>query len=98
MSLKFSAAVIKDDGHEFAVVLVKIGIVRNLAQARLVSAGCSTVLIGMPIVLAAQDAFGTFSFHGRKELIDVLRKYEPEHLPWKRYSMTDWDVLEHAAH
>ena len=78
MSLKFSAAIVKESDHEFAVVLVKTEVVNNLARARMVSAGCSTVLTGKPIVLAAQDAVGRFSFHGRKELIEILRKLEPK--------------------
>lgn len=94
MSLKFSAAIIKENDCGFAVVLVKTEIVRNLARARMVSAGCSTVFVGTPIVLAAQDSAGRFSFHGRKELIVILRNLEPKRLMWKRYTLSDRHALD----
>ena len=97
MSLNFSAAIVKENDNGFAVVLVKTEIVRNLARARMVSAGCSTVFVGTPIVLAAQDSAGRFSFHGRKDLIKILCKLEPTQLLWKRYALADWNVLEAAG-
>lgn len=94
MSLRFSAAIVKEKDCRFAVVLVKTGIVQDPTRATLVSAACSTVIVGTPIVLAAQDSSGRFLFHGRSELISILRNHEPTELLWKRYALEDCNALE----
>ena len=75
---------------------MKTEVVKNLARARMVALVVRR-FYGKADCPGSEDAVGRFLFHGRKELIEILRKLEPKHLTWKRYAMMDWNVLERAT-
>jgi hypothetical protein len=41
----------------------------------------------MPMILASQDARGTFTYHGRKDIVKLLASINPRRIPWRTYTI-----------
>ena len=82
---EFTAAVIKEQDVTFAVVLVKGAVFddKNFADGLIDSLEPS--FGGIPVVLMVQDAQGTPTYYGRKDLSEFLSKVPVESLPWQKY-------------
>lgn len=86
--MTIDGAVIKEQGVTFAIVIVKLSAIQTndiAAQTRMSFQG---LFPGLPLVLAAQDAGGTFTYHGRPDLVDFLASINPSRIPWKRYTLS----------
>jgi hypothetical protein len=82
--VELTAAVIREQGVDFAVVLVT----RQATQpgSREATARSMQPLFpGHPVVLCSQDSRGTPSYFGRRDLVQFLASVFMEQLPWKKY-------------
>ena len=84
--MQFNAAVIRDHGVNFAVVIVKPSVLRSPQDATKAQVAFAPAFRGMPVVLMAQDDSGVPSFHGRQDLVGFLRDINLDYAPWKVYS------------
>ena len=84
--MQFNAAVIKDGRTNFAVVIVKPGVLRSPQEAVRAQVAFAPAFRGMPVVLMAQDDQGVPSFHGRQDLVGFLRDINLDYVSWRVYS------------
>jgi len=82
--VEITAAVIREQGVEFVVVLVT----RQATQPGSREATARSVqplFPGRPMVLCSQDWQGTPTYFGRRDLVQFLANVFMEQLPWKKY-------------
>lgn len=83
--MQFDAAVVKEQGVKFAVVMVKSHVFNNTASKNEAINSFSSYFPAMPIVIA-RETRGTVEYAGRKDIVNFLANLHPSQLPWKRYS------------
>jgi len=86
-TMTFDGSVVKEQGVTFGIVLVK-SYVLNSPSDREEMARLGTSAFGMmPIILAAQDSRGRFTYYGRNDIVKFLSNIDPGRIPWKHYTM-----------
>jgi hypothetical protein len=83
--MKIHAAVVKEQGVKFAVVVVKNYVLYNSSDANQAIVNFSSVFPGMPVVLMAQDSSGTPEYYGRLDIVNFLSNVPFEALPWREW-------------
>ena len=86
--MRIQGTVIKEQGVEFAIVIVKKRIVDNKFSADKAIRDFSPLFPGLPLVLAAQDHHGQFSYYGRKDISKFLASIHPSRIPWEEYTVS----------
>jgi hypothetical protein len=86
--MNIEAAVIKEQGQRFTVVIVKSSVLDSSSRED-VRHDCSRYFPGMPIILMAQDSRGRTTYHGRPDIVRFLAAHHVSQLPWKRYTFTN---------
>ena len=86
--MKVQAAVVKEQGIIFAVVVVQPHVLSSNGEAERVRAGCIPLFPGMPIVLMAQDPGGRPRYWGRRDIVNFLANVYMEALPWKEFTFS----------
>lgn len=84
--MKFLAAVIRDWGVKFAVVIVQPQLIQSAQSATKAQMAFAPVFPGVPIVLMAQDPKGAPIFHGRKDLLALVDDIQLDGIQWREYS------------
>ena len=82
--MEITAALIREQGVEFAVVLVR----QHVSSSGLRDAtarGFASLFPGRPIVLCSQDSRGMPTYYGRPDLVKFLANVAIQRLPWKKY-------------
>lgn len=82
--MEFTAALIREQGVEFAVVLVKQHVTSSGSRDA-TARGFASFFPGRPIVLCSQDFRGTPTYYGRPDLVKFLANLAIQRLPWKKY-------------
>ena len=85
---KIQGAKIKEQGVEFTVVVVKKHIVDSQLNAKKAIRDFSPFFPGVPIVLAAQNHRGQFTYYGRKDIACFLASIQPSRIPWREYTFS----------
>jgi hypothetical protein len=85
--MKVQAALVKEQGVTFAVIVVKQHVVASVAQAQEAIAGFSRFWPSTPIVLMSQDGRGRPTYRGRPDIVRFLAKVPFQLLPWR-----EWEV------
>jgi hypothetical protein len=80
----FKAAVVKEQGVSFAVVLVNSN-AASLSNRDATQRGAAPLFPGLPIVLCSQDSRGVPSYYGRTDIVKFLANISLDRLPWKQY-------------
>ena len=83
--MKFQGALIKEQGVEFAIVVVKGSVIQTPSHRSAAQRGFGSVFPGVPVVLMAQDSRGTPTYWGRPDLVRFLAKVPMQAIPWKEY-------------
>lgn len=84
--MRLDAALIREQGVSFAVVVVKKSVLSNLSQRDSVASSFSRQYFGgVPVVLMAQNSNGVPTYYGRRDLVKWLANMPAEALPWKRW-------------
>lgn len=84
--MQFTGAVLRDRRLNFAVAIVKPNVLRSPHEATRVQLAFAPAFRGLPVVLMAQDEVGTPTFHGRADLIEILRQMNLDQVHWKVFS------------
>ena len=85
--MQFDAAVVKEQGLTFAVVMVQHSAVFNNSTINDNQRGFQRHFPGMPIVLCNQNSSGTPTYYGRKDIVNFLASVLMEQIPWKTYTV-----------
>lgn len=83
--MQLQAAVIREQGQTFAVVLVKPHVLDSTQQASEAQSGFSSFFPGMPVVLAAQS-FRGMRYYGRRDLSRFLASISAGRIPWRTHT------------
>lgn len=84
--MRFEGALIKEQGVTFAIVVVKPHIIRNSFQANDAIRSFQPLFPGTPIVLMAQDGFGTPTYYGRNDLVNFMASVPMAAVPWQEFT------------
>ena len=85
--MTFEGAVIREQGVTFAVVVVKRHVVDSRTEASAAIAAFQSHFPGLPVVLMAQDAWGTPTYYGRRDIAQFLADVPLGAIPWERYTV-----------
>jgi len=84
--MTIDAALIKEQGVTFAVVVVKPHVLNSPDRTRLAQR-FSRYWDGVPVVFMAQNGRGIPTYLGRPDLVDFLASIPLDVLPWRRWSV-----------
>lgn len=82
----FEAAVVREQGVEFAVVAVKPHVIESASTRSEAAIAFQSKFPGCPIVLMSQDSHGTPKYWGRPDIVRFLADIAFERLPWRRFT------------
>lgn len=85
--MKVDAALIKEQGVEFAVVVVKRAVTASRSVARDTADSYTRHFGNVPVVVMSQDSRGTPTYVGRPDLVRFLASTPLESIPWRRWSI-----------
>ena len=85
--MRFQGAHLEEQGVEFAVIIVKSHVVQDQVQAVRAQLAFQPAFPCLPIVLMAQDAWGTPTYFGRPDLAEFLASVPLEAIPWREYEL-----------
>jgi hypothetical protein len=80
--------VIRAQGITFAVVVVQRHVIDSRSEADRATVAFQPLFPGVPVVLMAQDAWGTPTYYGRRDIADFLANMPLEAIPWQEYSVS----------
>jgi len=88
--MQFEGAQVREQGVEFAVVIVKPHILDNSYEDERenLRMSFSSVFPNVPIILMAQNYKGIPTYHGRPDIVKFLASIDHRRIPWKRYTLT----------
>jgi hypothetical protein len=85
--MRVDAALIREQGVTFAVVVVQRGVIERPEDREATRRSLVRAFGFGQIVLMEQDLSGTPRYHGRRDLVNFLTNCYLEQLPWSRYSI-----------
>jgi hypothetical protein len=86
--MQVEAALVREQGVTFAVVVVKSHVLSSNRSCRETANGLQPAFPGVPIVLMAQDGRGRPTYWGRTDIVHFLAKVPVQALPWRRWSVS----------
>ena len=87
--MQIDGAIVKEQGVTFSIVIVKPNVIQSRHSADRARRNFSTIadFSGIPMVLAAQDVRGRFTYQGRNDIVDFLANIDSSRIPWSRYTV-----------
>jgi hypothetical protein len=85
--MQIDAALVKEQGVEFAVVVVKPSVLSSPTLRDDLQTACQRYWPQTPIVLMAQDPRGTPKYYGRSDIVRFLASIPSSALPWRRWTV-----------
>jgi hypothetical protein len=86
--MTFQGAVIKEQGVEFAVVIVREAVLNNPSESSRVIASFQPLFPGLPVALMAQDSRGVPTYRGRQDIVNFLASVPIEAIPWSEFTVS----------
>lgn len=84
--MTFEGALIREQGVEFAIVIVKRNVIQNRIEANRAVAAFGQHF-GVPVVLMAQNMRGVPTYYGRNDLVNFLANTPMQAIPWSRFTL-----------
>lgn len=84
--MSFDAALVREQGVTFAVVIVKGHVLNSDPSRREAMAAFGVHFPGVPVILMTQDARGRPTYWGRRDIVQFLARVPVSALPWKRFA------------
>lgn len=82
--MNMTAAVVREQGVTFAVVLVKPSAMQTYNRDA-TQTSFARYFPGKPVVLCSQDGRGVPSYYGRRDLVDFCSNLLMGQLPWREF-------------
>jgi hypothetical protein len=86
VEMQFTGAKIKEQGQEFAIVLIKSSVYNNPTAREKARTGFSLIFPGIPIIVATKIG-NRMNYHGRPDIARFLAGISPSRIPWKTYTL-----------
>jgi len=86
--IQIDGAIVREQGITFAIAVVKKQVLDSSFEADRALEGFRRYFPAMPIVLAAQDGFGRFSYYGRQDISKYLASIRPARIPWRQFTFS----------
>ena len=86
--MKFQGALIKEQGVLFGIVVEKAHVLNSPSDRNQILNFGIRAFGAVPIVLMAQDASGTPTYYGRKDIVRFLSSVPFQRIPWREYLIT----------
>lgn len=86
MSMTFEGAIIREQGVEFAIIVVKRHVLSSTIEASRVGAELEARL-GLPVVLMAQSPRGRPTWYGRQDISKFMSGVPLSAVPWKKITL-----------
>ena len=83
--MRFTAAVTREQGVTFTVLLVKSGVIASSNRESVRTSAPSN--LPRPIILAEQKSGGRMQYHGRTDIVKFLSNDPYQALPWKDFTV-----------
>jgi hypothetical protein len=83
--MKFHAAVMREQGVTFAVVVVRSNVLRSMPECTRAQLTFGPAFPGLPIVLLARDQQGIPAFHGPRNIVALLSNIPLDAIAWREY-------------
>jgi hypothetical protein len=84
--MKGHVALIREQGVNFAVVVVKPSVLNGPRSTKDDLAAAYSREFSVPTVLMAQDSHGTPTYYGRRDLVQWLSNVIVDALPWREFT------------
>lgn len=85
--MQIQAALIREQGQTFSVVVAKQQVLQNRFEASRLAQKLSPAFGGVPIVLMAQDGSGRPRYYGRSDIVRFLANVPLQSMPWRQYTL-----------
>ena len=82
--MRIHGALVREQGVDFAIVVVKPHVLSNSSQAG-DSISAFESFFGVPVVLMAQNTRGVPTYCGRDDIVRFLSHVPLAAIPWKEY-------------
>lgn len=89
--MTIDGAIIREQGQTFGIIVVKRSAISTPSEAARTRASFKSRIRdfqGIPLVLAAQDSRGVFTYQGRDDIVRFLASIDAARIPWKRYTIS----------
>lgn len=86
--MKFQGALIREQGIEFAIVIVKKHILNSSSKTQEVIASFQPIFPGKPVVLMAQDSRGIPTYYGKKDIVNFMANIPLEAVKWQEFTIS----------
>lgn len=85
--MQVNGALVKEQGITFGIIVVKPPVLDDQTKANEMSSFGRKLFGAVPIILAAQDSHGRFTYYGRPDIVKFLAKISASRIPWKTYTI-----------
>jgi len=85
--MAIDAALVREQGQTFAVVVVRQGIIDNTSESNNAQASFAQAFDYVPIVLMEQGFRGRPRYYGRPDIVQFLVNIDFRRLPWKKWGL-----------
>ena len=88
--MQIDGAIITEQGLTFVIVVVKPHVIQTQSSADNARQSLATIadFSGLPIILAAQDSRGVFTYQGRSDIAKFLADIDASRIPWRHYTIS----------
>jgi hypothetical protein len=87
LKMKIQAALVREQGQTFAVVVVRQGIIDNRHEANQLQTSFAQVFNNVPIILMEQNSRGIPTYYGRTDIVNFLANINFRRLPWSEWTL-----------
>ncbi|MDO5836097.1 MAG: hypothetical protein Q4P17_06275 [Methanobacterium sp.] len=84
---KFQGALIREQGVEFAIVIVKMHALNSNSRAQETIVAFQRFFPGKPVILMAQDSRGIPKFYGRRDIVNFMANVPIEAVQWQEFTV-----------
>ena len=79
--MQIEGALVREQGIEFGIVIVKKSAMMSDSIAAETRAAFQGLFPGVPLILASQDSRGAFEYHGRHDIVGYLASVDASRIP-----------------
>ena len=87
--MKIQGAVLNQAGESFAVVRIGGSLIHDKDEANKAINSLSSLFPKMPIVLAAEESRGRFTYYGRPDISHLAASTNLSGITWREYTIAD---------
>lgn len=87
--MKIQGAVLNPQGESFAVVRIEGKLIHDADEANKAIHSLSNLFPEMPIVIAAEESRGRFTYYGRPDISHLVASTSLSNIDWREYTLAE---------